>query len=364
MDLTPDPLLERLGRTLRSRLAQVPPSRDADALDGALAVWRESEAPAFESPVASGGLDLGLATGTAVCAELGRCALPDVYAGGALVADALRAGDAGPEPAAMLARGELTVTVAGLDRVPARSGRHGAPVARRVTVGWELAGRVTIDAVRDEKAHLCVPVVDGDETLLALLASDVVADRARPAPGGSPVADLTGVVVTPADLVGSLGSGWPLSDPGLVLARARVRQAAYLLGLAQGGYELAVAHARSRRQFDRPITEFQAVSFPLAQASIALSAVRLSVLRAAWSADHGMEFARQAAQCLAMAAETATRTIRHAVQVHGARGMSRQAAVHVFYEALRSETARFGQPGALWCEAGARRLAERLPECE
>jgi alkylation response protein AidB-like acyl-CoA dehydrogenase len=373
MDLTPDPLLERLGRTLDTRLAAVSPEAPT-ALADELAVLRELEAPGYEAPVGAGGFDLGLSCGIVVCAALGRRALPDGYAGGALLMDALSAAGDPTGGVASIVAGECTATVAGL----AAGGRG---TARRTADGWTLGGTVTgvggtacwlvaLDCALDSSAD-----GPGDGTVLVRLPAEVCAGRTVTAVDGTQTVELAGLTVGDSGagaVVGRLGDGSPLTDPDGLLARARVRHAAYLLGLADGAHQHAVRHAGSRRQFGRPIVEFQAVGFPLAQAAIALSVLRLSVQRAAWLADDTAEasgpdhptapgdreaFELAAVDSLALAADTAVRTVRLAVQVYGARGMSpEESAVPTYFRAVRTAATLFGPPGTLWREAGLRRL--------
>jgi alkylation response protein AidB-like acyl-CoA dehydrogenase len=365
-DALPDPVLERITQMVRARLSGIP--GDPGDVKAAL---RDVDAFAFEAPATANGFELGLTCGLAVCMELGRRALPDVYIGGLLAMDALvtasAASAAGPTALAVAA-GELLVVPAGLDLVPA--GSHQAagpgrrrPQARRGTSGWTLCGTVTLDERGPETAACVLPAVAGGEVLLALLPAGSWQSRVTAAATGQAAVVLDGLTVPASTVIGGLGTGFPLSDPAHLLARSRIRQAAYLLGLGLGALELAVAYAGSRRQFGRPILANQAVAFPLAQARIALSAARLGVYRAAWLADaadvddNGAELPLAAVEALASTADTAVRVIRTAVQVHGARGLSLDYPVHAFYRKVRGAANRLGPSTALWAEAGARRLA-------
>lgn len=354
MDLSPDPVLDRINRTVQTRLAALGVGQDGTGA-GELAALRDIDALAYEAPVGAGGFDLGLACGVVVCTELGRRALRDVYTDSLLVVDALAAGDDHGATAASVTAGELPVVAGGLDVVSV--GGRERLAARRVAGGWELSGTVVVDDAGFSAAACCVPLVADDEVVLALLSPD----RWRPRTTGSVARFSTlvmdGLIVGDADILGRLGAGSPLSDPAGLLARTRLRHAAYLLGLGEGGHELAVRYASVRRQFGRPILDNQAVAFPLAQNEIALCAARLSLQHAIWLADAGAAFALEAAEALALAAETTLRSIRTAVQVHGARGMSLESPIHAFYQVVRSAVTRLGSASPLWREAGARRLA-------
>lgn len=363
MDLSTDPLAERLGRAVVSALSHRSGGGGAPGAEETWACLRDIDAPAFEAPIGVGGYDLGLAGGVEVAAGLGRRAAPDVYSGGALAVDALSAHGERPERTAELAGGPAPVRLTGFDALAA--GRLRTRLEPDGD-GWRLAGAIVRDRDVTDDTLWCLPFDDGERIGLAL-----VADKRLPAPerpGGGDLAaqvdriELDGHRIEAADVIGHLGTGRPLSDPDAVLGRSRVRQAAYLYGLARRAHELTVEHANARRQFGKSLMEFQAVSFPLARLGVSLSAVRLSLARAAWLADHGRPFALAAVETLALAAETALATVRDAVQFHGARGMSTLAPVHGYYLAAWREATRMGSVESLWREAGTLRLRGDVPD--
>jgi alkylation response protein AidB-like acyl-CoA dehydrogenase len=358
MDTTLDPLVSRLAGIVRARLAAAaaeagPASGTGSAADRAWLALREVDAPAFEAPVGVGGYDLGLTSGVTVAVELGRQALPDVYSAVAATMDALDATGSETELARELCAGRHPVRLAGADC--AGTGRPARLSGRPGEDGWVLDGRVTGDADAGSCAWLA-PFEASDGIRLALL--DPGPGPARPAPGRPGFTELavSGLELDAARVPGRLGSGWPLSDPDGVLARLRIRQAAYLLGLASRASDLGVRHASRRRQFGQPLLDFQAVAFPLARSAVALRAVWLTVHRAAWLADAGQPARQAAAEALALAAETAMTTARRAMQACGARGMTLENPVHACYLLARREGTRLGSPDDLWREAGARRI--------
>jgi alkylation response protein AidB-like acyl-CoA dehydrogenase len=103
----------------------------------------------------------------------------------------------------------------------------------------------------------------------------------------------------------------------------RLGAAAVALGLAQGAYELALAYAGERRQFGRPIGEFQGIRWKLADMAIALDAARLLIYRAAAKAGSGFPDALEAAKAKTFAAEMAQTVTNQALQIHGAAGYGR-----------------------------------------
>jgi 3-sulfinopropanoyl-CoA desulfinase len=103
----------------------------------------------------------------------------------------------------------------------------------------------------------------------------------------------------------------------------RLGAATVALGLAQGAYELATAYATERRQFGRPIADFQGVRWKLADMAIKLDAARLLIHRAAVNAGSGFPDALEAAKAKTFAAEMAQEVTNQALQIHGAAGYGR-----------------------------------------
>ena len=100
----------------------------------------------------------------------------------------------------------------------------------------------------------------------------------------------------------------------------RIGIAAQALGIAAGAYELALAYAKERKAFGKPIAQHQAVSFKLADMATEIEAARLMVYRAAWMKDQGMDYSTAAAMAKLYASEVAMRVTVEAVQVHGGYG--------------------------------------------
>ncbi|MBC6404528.1 MAG: acyl-CoA dehydrogenase family protein [Rhodospirillales bacterium] len=106
----------------------------------------------------------------------------------------------------------------------------------------------------------------------------------------------------------------------------RVGAGTVALGIAQGAYEAALAYAKERTQFGRPIAEFQGLQWMLADMRIQLSAARLMLWRAAASAEEstaGFPDSLLAAEAKVLASETAIKVTNDALQIHGAMGYSR-----------------------------------------
>ncbi len=133
---------------------------------------------------------------------------------------------------------------------------------------------------------------------------------------------LENVRIPEAQRVGEVGRGF--ADTMRILDRGRISIAAMALGLGYGALEKAVNYAKERHAFGRPIAEFQAIQFSLADAKTELDAAALLVYRAAWLADKGESHSRDAAMAKLFASEAATRACNTAVQVHGGYGYVRE----------------------------------------
>lgn len=104
------------------------------------------------------------------------------------------------------------------------------------------------------------------------------------------------------------------------LEGGRIGIASQALGIAAGAYELAVQYAKERQAFGKPISDFQAIQFKLADMATEIEAARLLCHRAAWLKDNGQPYAQAAAMAKLFASETAMKVTVEAVQVHGGYG--------------------------------------------
>jgi alkylation response protein AidB-like acyl-CoA dehydrogenase len=137
-----------------------------------------------------------------------------------------------------------------------------------------------------------------------------------------------------------LDRGW-----GNTLERGAVLAAAQLLGLAQRCIELAVAYAKDRIQFGKPIGSYQAVKHLLATAQVKLEFARPVVQAAAAELPLATPAARaRAAHAKIAAAEAADLAARSAVQVHGAMGMTWEVDVHFFLKRALALKSAWGTP--------------------
>ncbi|HUP00961.1 MAG TPA: acyl-CoA dehydrogenase family protein [Gemmatimonadota bacterium] len=135
--------------------------------------------------------------------------------------------------------------------------------------------------------------------------------------------------------LGEEGRGFSLGLATLDRLRATVAAAA--CGMAARALEEALAHARDRRQFGRPLAEFQLVQDRLARMATELAAARLLTYRAAWEKDRGAERVTvEAAMAKAFATEAAQRIVDGAIQVLGGRGVLADHPVDRLYRSIRA----------------------------
>jgi acyl-CoA dehydrogenase len=218
-------------------------------------------------------------------------------------------------------------------------------VARRTPDGWVLSGRKTFisnagiadfyvvfastDPAQGSKGLSCL-VVPADAPGLRFAGAQVLS---APHPLGEIVFDECRV---PADhLLSPEGRGLAL---GLrTLDRLRATVAAAACGMATRALDEALAHAQARRQFGRPLADFQLVQEKLARMATDLMAARFLVYHAAAAADAGTErVTLESAMAKAFATEAAQRIVDDAVQILGGRGVLADHPVDRLYRSVRA----------------------------
>jgi alkylation response protein AidB-like acyl-CoA dehydrogenase len=129
--------------------------------------------------------------------------------------------------------------------------------------------------------------------------------------------------------LGEEGQGFKIAMT--ILNAGRIGIAAQALGIAQGAYEAALGYSKVREQFGKPINEFQAVGFTLADMATRIKAARLLTYEAAWRKDNGLDYVKDAAMAKVYASEAAMWTATKAIQVHGSNGYSKEYPVERFF---------------------------------
>jgi alkylation response protein AidB-like acyl-CoA dehydrogenase len=141
----------------------------------------------------------------------------------------------------------------------------------------------------------------------------------------------------------------------------RVGAGTVALGIAQGAFDEAVAYARRRHQFGRPIAEFQGLQWMLADMSIQLDAARLLLHAAACSGTDFPDLAK-AAQAKIFAAEMANKVTSDALQIHGSAGYGRHNALERHVRDARMFTIAGGTAQVLRTQVASAVLGMKLPQ--
>lgn len=258
-------------------------------------------------------IGLGLSVHTLACFPLARFGtdeqqqrwLPDLIGGARLGAYCLSEPDSGSDAAALRTRATL----------------DGNGYALEGTKAWithaGLADFYTVMArTSDDVRHgISCFLVDGDTPGLAAAAPEhKMGLRASP----TAQVQLSGVRVEEMRRIGAPGQGFPIALAALDAGRLGI--AACSVGLAQAALDLAIEHAHQRRQFGRPVEEFEGLAFLLADMATGVEAGRALYLTAARAADARHPFTRQAAMAKLFCSDMAMRVTTDAVQVLGGIG--------------------------------------------
>lgn len=230
------------------------------------------------------------------------------------------------------------------------SGRWDAPgvrmAARRTEAGWQLTGVKTY--VPDGLAADLLLVAARTSSGISLFA--VTAD----APGLTrtllPTIDQTRKQArvefadTPARLIGAEGAAWPVLEE--TLAAASVLLAAEQVGGAAAALDSAVAYAKIREQYGRPIGSFQGIKHKCADMLMEIEAARSAAYAGLWALDAGdeKETAVSAALAQAFCSEAFTKVAGDAIQVHGGIGFTWEHPAHLYFKRAKSSETLLGPP--------------------
>jgi len=211
--------------------------------------------------------------------------------------------------------------------------------------GWVLDGAKTF-TTNAHYADVCVAMAVTDRAAAQHGISAFIVDKGTP---GFRLgkkenklglrASSTGEVIfescrlAPEQLLGKKNSGFV--DSLKVLDGGRISIAALSIGMAQGAYDAALRYSKLRKQFARPISEFQAIQHKLVDMAVDLDAARLLNYRAAWMLDHGHRVTRESAMAKLFASEAAVRIAGEAVQIHGGYGFIKDYPVEKFYRDVK-----------------------------
>ena len=135
--------------------------------------------------------------------------------------------------------------------------------------------------------------------------------------------------VPTANVLGEPGKGYKIAIE--TLNEGRIGIGAQMLGLAQGAWNCAAKYAQERKQFGKPIAEFQAVQFSLAEMATDIEAARLLVYNAARLKDARLSYIREAAMAKYFASQVAERVASQAVEIYGGYGFVKDYPVEKYY---------------------------------
>jgi 3-oxocholest-4-en-26-oyl-CoA dehydrogenase beta subunit len=307
-------------------------------------------------PAAAGGAGYGLLEQCTILTELGRAVAPVPYLESIVLGAGAVAAFGSPQQirhwAEPSAAGDAVLT-AGLSETGSDDPRQPVTRAQQASDGWLLTGTKTMVPFAARANVILVPALteQGPAVFGVQRADPGVTVREQRLAGGATAAqvELTAAVVGPEAMIGGPAPDCSPAQPaGWLLARATIGLCALQLGIAERALELTAEHARTRRQFDRPIGAFQAVAQRLADAWIDADAIRLTLWQAAWRLEQGLPCDAEIATAKFWAAEAGHRIAHTAVHVHGGIGIDISHPVHrYFLAAKRNEFALGGATAQL-----------------
>jgi alkylation response protein AidB-like acyl-CoA dehydrogenase len=145
-----------------------------------------------------------------------------------------------------------------------------------------------------------------------------------------------GCRVPSSALLGQLNGGFKIAM--MALDGGRIGISCQALGIARAALAESIAYARERVQFDKPIAEFQATQWKLADMKVEIDAAHALAMRAAWLKEARRPFAREASMAKVFATEAANRICNKAVQIHGGYGYTREFAAERHLRDVRVTT--------------------------
>jgi butyryl-CoA dehydrogenase/short/branched chain acyl-CoA dehydrogenase len=131
------------------------------------------------------------------------------------------------------------------------------------------------------------------------------------------------------NVLGEVGKGYRIAIE--TLNEGRIGIGAQMLGVASGAWECAAKYAQERTQFGKPIAEFQAIQFQIAQMATEIEAARLMVYNSARMKDAGVSFAKEAAMTKLFTSQVAERVTSLAIEIYGGYGFTKDYPVEKYW---------------------------------
>jgi alkylation response protein AidB-like acyl-CoA dehydrogenase len=131
------------------------------------------------------------------------------------------------------------------------------------------------------------------------------------------------------NVLGEPGKGYKIAIE--TLNEGRIGIGAQMIGIARGAWEYAAKYAQERKQFGKPIAEFQGIQFQIAQMATEIEAARLMVYNAARMKDAGINFVKEAAMTKLFASQVAERVTSLAIEIYGGAGFTKDYPVEKYW---------------------------------
>ena len=144
---------------------------------------------------------------------------------------------------------------------------------------------------------------------------------------------LDDLYVEPWQVVGELGEGFAAALYGVSLGR--IYNSARAVGYGRWGIETAIEYAKTREAFGNPISNYQAVTFPLAESATELHAAHLMGLNASMLLDQGQPAIKELSMCKGYSVQVGFRALDRAIQTHGAMGFTNELGLTDAWHSLR-----------------------------
>jgi 3-oxocholest-4-en-26-oyl-CoA dehydrogenase beta subunit len=334
--------LRRIARQLfeaRSSLAEVR-ALEEDETGYSPPLWREMASLdwiGLGQPERYGGSGGDLMDLVMIYLEMGRALVPSPHLTSAVICGGTLVNEANPARADLVASvfsGDVIASPALAETSAVYSPASAQLLARPTSHGFVLDG-----------TKLLVPYLHGARQLLVSASVEysgaISLFLVDPAEGGLTAERLAniagyplwavtfdGVEVSRDALVGEVGRGWDLLGP--VLERATVLRCAEIVGAGERVLEMSVDYAQHRRQFGRPIGQFQAVQYLCSDIAIATHLTALLTFQAAWLMDQGHPSTRYVAMAKSYGSRAAQEIVHRAHEVHAGVGFMMEADLQLY----------------------------------
>ncbi len=352
-DLTDEQLeYQKMARTFAEKeikpyAAELDRRQDAPFDWGIVRRFAKANLLGLNVPKEYGGLDVDMLTAVIVAEELGAACLGIISAaaGNWLATTCLKfvgnetqknrylplcCGDNANLAALAATEAEAGSDVAGIKTTATRNGDYYILNGTKTFItNAGLAKFYIVFATSDlRKRHggLNAFIVDGDAPGITL---GTVVDKMglRASQVGTVI--FNNVKVPAENLLGAENTGFLVAVQTLDMSRPCLGGAA--VGVARSALETALAYARERKQYGRPIIENQAISFMLADMATEIEAARLLTWKAAWLIDQGVDSTKVSSMCKIFSSEMAESICSRAIQILGAHGYTRNWPVEKYY---------------------------------